>query len=81
MILFHYVFLNLFNSVKLYTLSNIFAFIYIYIYICNVVGFSEVESCRVNGHSLFLSSLSLISLLLSLVSHTHSYHSIYIYAS
>ena len=48
---------------------------------CNVVGFSEVESCLANGHSLFLSSLSLISLLLSLVSHTHSYHSIYIYAS
>ena len=45
---------------------------------CNVVGFSEVENCLANGHSLFLSSLSLISLLLSLVSHTHSYHSIYI---
>ena len=49
---------------------------------CDVVGFSEVESSLANGHSLFLSSLSLISSL-SLVSLTHTsiivYINIYIY--
>ena len=46
---------------------------------CNVVGFSEVESSLANGHSLFLSSFSLISLSLWSLSHTPII--VYIYAS